>query len=745
MTENGAIYNITSNVFVAELPAESTLGPFDIFKVEGISNDSQRYSLLGDAVGELQYRERRSFAQYTPGREDNLVVGFLPKGPSRNTYAKDALRVVYQGKKAIPRSPSAMKMLTALLNRSKARELRNILWSPGQHTFYPRQGEDLNSKYPGCGLTLFRGPYFRYNVLDDWRIILSLDSSTHYVESRPILELIRSRGLNHIGRMLDEARSYESGPRRQFFGIHFFYDLYKSDVAVDGVDPRPISQIPLTPPRTVNGVTCSTIAEYLRQTYRSDPRVSDLDESQPGLKSGSMTYAPQFLYQTADLSRIRRNIKLQETFYMEDLPSQDRDKHRPAAIRWDLLKDYYLKYNFQYVDLGPSQLKTSGPLVYPLTNHFMKPFLRTRADRPVPPEQIENALSEGMFQPPRVESVFVYSECDKELANEFYSRMAQYAKRNFAFTFPAQPVFLELDLNQMEAQLENLESSGSTRHSFAIGLISDRSQVHHQVTNIWGRFDLPSKCVTIPIVEKVCFDGRTRPLEFILASILTRAKGIPWVLKDELSYDCYAAVDVGRSLNEVWAMSVVFDRSGMFSVNQGTPTRGEDLDKAQMSICLRQAVAFASEGENMVYLRDGDVFEKEKEAFELVSSSYTSFKNVAMVSIKKNVPYRVFRGFGEHVKKPQSGDFYFMDERNVVLCPTGVDETDQGMPKPIVAEIIPIRGSLDSKKVAEDIFKLTYLNWGSPGSSYSLPAPVKMAHKLAYELSAGIRRHGPPF
>ena len=743
--DNKGAYNITSNVFVAELQPGSGLGPFDVFKLEGIPDSPLRYSLIGDAVKELQYREGRTFAQYTPNREENFAIGYLPKGPSRDTHEKSGVKMTYQGKTTLPRSPASSRMLTALLNKVKARELRNILWSPGQHTFYPRQGENLDTKYPGCGLTLFRGPYFRYNMMDDWRIALSLDSSTHYVRSSPILDLIRTAGLDQLRRMIDEARRSEPGPRRQFTGLHFFYDLYKSDVAIDGVDPTPISKIPLNPPKTVHGVVCSTIAEYLRETYRSDPRISDLDESQPGLKSAAITYAPQFLYQTADLSRIRRNIKVEESFYMEDLPSQDRDKHRPASMRWGLIKEYYLKYNFQYVDLGPIQLKAIGPLVYPLENHFVKPMLRTGVDRSVPPEQIEGALSGGMYRPPKIERVFLYSECEKDLANDFYARIVQYAKHNFGFAFPAQPIFLELDLNKMEAQLESLESSGSTRHSFVIGLISDRSQIHHELTNSWGHFDLPSKCVTIPIVEKVCFDGRSRPLEFILASVLTRAGGIPWVLKDELSYECYASVDVGRSLSEVWAMSVVFDRSGTFSVRQGMPTRGEDLDRAQMAICLRQAVAFAAGGQDFIYLRDGDVYEKEREAFESVSSDYPSFKNLAMVSIKKNVPFRVFRGFGGQVKKPQSGDFYFLDKSNVVLCAAGVDEYDQGMPKPIVAEFIPVRGTLDPDKVAEDIFKLTYLNWGSPGSSYSLPAPVKMAHKLAYELSAGIRRHGPPF
>jgi len=41
--------------------------------------------------------------------------------------------------------------------------LKKWLWSPGGHFFYPK-------KYPGCGLMMFRGPFYRYNVLSDGRL-----------------------------------------------------------------------------------------------------------------------------------------------------------------------------------------------------------------------------------------------------------------------------------------------------------------------------------------------------------------------------------------------------------------------------------------------------------------------------------------------------------------------------------------------------------------------------------------------
>ena len=81
----------------------------------------------------------------------------------------------------------------------------------------------------------------------------------------------------------------------------------------------------------------------------------------------------------------------------------------------------------------------------------------------------------------------------------------------------------------------------------------------------------------------------------------------------------------------------------------------------------------------------------------------------------------------------------------MVLCTAGGDEYEHGTPKPITVGCIPIAGHGDQIRVLEDIFKLTYLNWGSPGKSYSMPAPLRMAHEIAKEASLGVQRSTIPF
>jgi len=69
------------------------------------------------------------------------------------------------------------------------------------------------------------------------------------------------------------------------------------------------------------------------------------------------------------------------------------------------------------------------------------------------------------------------------------------------------------------------------------------------------------------------------------------------------------------------------------------------------------------------------------------------------------------------------------------------------MPKPILVELVPssIKGDINITYVLRDVFYLTYLSWPSPSKSYSIPAPLHLAHKLAYELAKGVKRHGAPF
>jgi hypothetical protein len=738
---------ITSNVYSADFTFDTKLDGFDCFATEGVAQGPERFRQLGNLATELQFSENAPFAPYTPSHEESLVIGFLRTPPKRASFDFKDLKIQYRGKVTLEPSSASRATVTDLLNRTRYRELRRELWAAGRHSFYPRTPEDLNTAYRGSGLWLFRGPFFRYNVTRDNRIILTLDSTTHYVESRPFLEKLRtSEDIDKFTREIASQRQHEDAYRRVFRGVHFFYTLTPMDVGIDEVDLRHISQIPMDNQAAIRGVVPRNVAEFLRLKYSGNPKIGSLEDNQPGLKGRGFAYAPQFLHRTVSHEQVPNEIQNEQTFYMDSGPTGYGDPQRPAKKRMEIIADYFKRYGFASIALGPELLRFDGPLDYPVTGHFQRPKLEVRNGVVTDPGQLEQALTDGLYRGPKITKVFLYSVIDQDSTREFYKRLVSYAWRKYKVQLPDKPVPLEKDLEKMQTQLENSVGVEGYEGFFCIGIIPGESKnLHDQLTNAWGEMKMPSKCMTVPIVSAVVRDGKMFHLKDTLASMFARAKAIPWVLHDRLHYGCYAAVDVGRSLSEWWAMGIVYDREGKFTARQGKLMRGEDLDEQSIRHCISVAQQFSPKSESLIYLRQGDVYETERAIFERVIGDFQSYKTVGMVSVKERVPFRIFRRQNMVVSKPFSGDHYFLDQDNVIMCAAGGDEYQHGTPKPVVAEIIPVRGTLDSRKVVEDCFRLTYLNWGSPGRSYSVPAPLRLADEMARELGSGVARYGPPF
>ena len=209
---------LTSNIFEANFLFDKKIDGFDFFKVEGVGFGADKFKLLSKVIGSIQYQEKAPFAPYTPSPKDNYAVGYLPDKPHVAKFEVDGLIVTYDGQNALLPTPAGRRTLTDLLNKSKFRELRQILWSPGGHTFYPKMGRNLNNeeRYKGCNLTMFRGPFFRYNMLSNGKIILSLDSSTHYIYSEPFLTEIRRRGgMSWFVKEIEQEREAMSARARE--------------------------------------------------------------------------------------------------------------------------------------------------------------------------------------------------------------------------------------------------------------------------------------------------------------------------------------------------------------------------------------------------------------------------------------------------------------------------------------------------------------------------------------------------
>jgi len=204
-------------------------------------------------------------------------------------------------------------------------------------------------------------------------------------------------------------------------------------------------------------------------------------------------------------------------------------------------------------------------------------------------------------------------------------------------------------------------------------------------------------------------------------------------------------VDVGRALTQNWVMSVIYEATGRFRVEQGAISSGEGLSREAIKKCLDLARSFAPNSDGLVFLRDGDMPLNERRTLVDALRAYPQYQVVALVEVKKDTPHRIFRKSERIVKKPFSGDYYLLDDQTIVLSTTGKDGGVGGTPRPLTLKVTVLMGNVNTQSVALDAYKLCHLNYGSPRKRYSLPAPLKIADELAYELSLGVRRHGTPF
>jgi argonaute-like protein implicated in RNA metabolism and viral defense len=260
---------------------------------------------------------------------------------------------------------------------------------------------------------------------------------------------------------------------------------------------------------------------------------------------------------------------------------------------------------------------------------------------------------------------------------------------------------------------------------------------------MFAGYNIAIQCLTTKTAESIVNYQRRSYLEGICAGIFAKAGGIPWILHSPLVYERYAAIDVGRQMSEWWAMGIVYDRNGLYEILPGEMIVGEDLNVEALKRCTMRATGSVKPN-SFIILRDGDASESELKAFKGLMEEF-KMENSAIISVKKNVPHRLFRTFNGEVYKPISGDFMELDDQLIILCLAGVDRYQQGTPVPKVLETIQVTGKINQRDVARDIFYLSYLNWGSPSHGYSSPAPLRLAHVLASALSQGLKPFGPPF
>jgi hypothetical protein len=734
---------LITNVFNLGLVFNKPIEGVDFFEVAGIFPRTEKYDRLGDVVYRLEVAEKAPFAKYFRSKDEDFVIAFLPDAPKNKQYNVSGILTTYVGKQSLPPTEEGMRAALELIYNIQRKRLKSAgYWSMGRDKAFPRKWKSLH-EHDGCDLNFFRGPHFKYYFLSNGQLILVLDTETHYIQSKSFLEEIRLRGkdLKWFEEEINQEKERYKQSRRHFNGIYFHYIVGNKGVPINGVDPRPISTIQIE--TKIEGKTWNgTVYDYLKLRFSHNKRVQYLDPNQPAVCRNSYQYAPQLLHRHVSQKEVPRNV-LNENTYLMDISQakEQRDPHSPARKRWEYLREE-LNSNFSYLDLGVNVFKTLNPVSRHVTMIERPRLIVQKGGSPVKPENLIYALRKGPFKAPEIDEILLFS-ADDSLARSFWEAFREYSEFNFGWSPVDKPTLLEKSEIEIENYLERRKEQDSLGKTACIAILDEDSPLYKTLTNLFAKYGIALQCLRKRTAVSIVDHQRRSLLEGICAGIFAKAGGIPWLLYDQLVYERYLAVDVGRQEAEWWAMGIVYDRQGLYDILPGDAIVGEDLSVEALKCCTSRALK-ACVPDSFLILRDGDVSSREVEIFKKLISE-ANVPNSAIISIKKNVPHRLFRSSNGEIYKPMSGDFVQLDENLFVLCLAGVDRYQHGTPAPKVLEMILVSGQINFQSVVRDTFYLSYLNWGSPSHGYSSPAPLKLAHVLASALSRGMRPFGPPF
>ena len=144
-------------------------------------------------------------------------------------------------------------------------------------------------------------------------------------------------------------------------------------------------------------------------------------------------------------------------------------------------------------------------------------------------------------------------------------------------------------------------------------------------------------------------------------------------------------------------MMIVYDKSGKYMVGQTRLTVCERIDRDSLTKCIEESHALVPEAKSLLYLRDGSVYDQERKDFEFAVRK-SGIQHSVILAIRETTPFRVYRGSQSDIWRSHSGDYYILDDSNVVLCTAGADEYEHGTPNPITIDFVPVIGSIDKIK-----------------------------------------------
>ena len=280
-----------------------------------------------------------------------------------------------------------------------------------------------------------------------------------------------------------------------------------------------------------------------------------------------------------------------------------------------------------------------------------------------------------------------------------------------------------------------------------IPVVNDRYLDYKEVKEVLNENHIPSQAVREGTIRYLPMgSGRYKGvIQNLVAGIVTKGDGIPWILASKLSHSMFIGADSGGPENKrAWATAYVFDEYGekihvtnpSYYAKEGIPK--DDFKKLVLDATKRKLSenTRTQRLDGITIHRDGFLTNSEKDGLKaalntliLENKVSENFSCIA-VNIKKGANFRLFSEAEGVIRNPRMGSYYVIDSKRAFISTTGEPLLSKPTSKPLLVEVVSILGNFNLIDVLKDIYYLSELNWGSPTSAIKLPVTTYYADKM---------------
>jgi hypothetical protein len=709
----------------------------DIYRIDGISKDDNRFKNLGKVRDDLSHRLKVSVVLYSP-KEHDYAMAFEPTSSAEFSEMGYSVKLE---KKADPLFNYPQQLREFHYEATRNILARYGMWKYTYNRYFEYFPEKVIDQYE-----VYRGICFRYDLIEN-QIYLTIDPTTRVTTRNTVWELISKLGKEEAKKRL--AYRYVLATQEKGKSIYQItridFDKSVNDKCIQIADKN------------------YSIKEYFRRPG-GKPEIAGLisdDECVVFVRRGQGA---------KELSMAPSLLKL--VLKTEDFP-------RERTIKTDLLSEVYLSAERRRIltqkfltILNPLRLgasrstefdvkdvseatKEAGVLTVPklvfgektsITPDFSNygAFMKNSLRRLGPAKKA--AFSNNIV-------LLVYpSTVAKGIMSRFYDDCKWISREFFRTYLPDKAIFYSYPEVNVRKEYESFKNNVDG----ILAVIQYEGETERYL-NFKEWFDKPNQVLTYRVIDERYQLPREQIGKYhnlllnVCAGLLGKMGGRPWILDSKLSADFYVGLDVGGEKKARVACYTFFDGHGNYIREEWRPQRAEEIDPSE----LKRTVVNAVEGyqgpiNSIVFHRDGEFTDREVQGVEFVRSDLIKNGTIAenapviCVNVKKNVPYRLYEVQKEQQSGCKIGSYLILNKHSGIVATSGAPLLRQGTARPMLVELVSPFDKADIKTVLQDIYNLSYMHWGSILLKMKLPATLRYADALTPFALRNIRITGVP-